>query len=85
MQPALLFVDQIENTLRFIIREQNGKNITLHIHPYIEAFVTKGGFLRSIQWKWYREFKQWIKVQPMSSFGFMDFKFYNKDGDEIVV
>jgi ribonuclease G len=29
VQPSILFVDQIENTLRFIIKEQNQKNITL--------------------------------------------------------
>jgi ribonuclease G len=85
VQPSLLFVDQIENTLRFIVKEQNEKNITLHVHPYIEAFILKGGFLRSKQWQWYRQYKQWIKVQPMSSYGFMEFKFFNKDNDEIVV
>jgi ribonuclease G len=85
VQPSLLFVDQIENTLRFIIKEQNEKNITLHLHPYIEAFIKKGGFLRSMQWKWYFEYKQWVKLQAMASYGFMEFKFYNKEGIEIVV
>jgi ribonuclease G len=85
VQPSLLFVDQIENTLRFIVKEQNEKSITLNVHPYIEAFILKGGFLRSKQWKWYREFKTWVKIQPMGSYGFMEFKFLNKDGDEIVV
>lgn len=85
VQPSLLFVDQIENTLRFIIKEQNQKNITLNVHPYIEAFITKGGFLRSKQWKWYFEYKQKVKIQPMASYGFMEFKFFNKDLDEIVI
>lgn len=85
VQPSILFVDQIENTLRFIIKEQNHKNITLHIHPYIEAFVKKGGLFRSRQWKWYFEYKQWVKVLPNSSQGIMEYKFFNKDMDEIVV
>jgi ribonuclease G len=85
VQPSILFVDQIENTLRFIIKEQNQKNITLNVHPYIEAYIKKGGFLRSRQWKWYKEHKQWVKVQSMASQGFMEFKFFNKEMDEIVV
>ncbi len=85
VQPSILFVDQIENTLRFIAKEQNQKNITLNVHPYIEAFIKKGGWFRSLQWKWYREHKQWIKVQGIGSQGFMEYKFFNKDGDEIVV
>ncbi len=85
VQPSILFVDQIENTLRFIIQEQNHKHITLNIHPYIEAFIKKGGWFRSLQWKWYFEYKQWIKVQPVIGLGIMEFKFFNKDMDEIAV
>lgn len=85
VQPSLLFVDQIENALRFIIKEQNQKNITLQVHPYIEAFITKGGFLRSKQYKWYFEHKQWVKLQGISSLGFMEYKFLTKDLEEIVI
>ena len=85
VEPSILFVDQIENTLRFIIQEQNQKNITLNIHPYIEAYIKKGGLFKSRQWKWYREYKQWVKVQPVSGLGIMEFKFFNKDMDEIIV
>ncbi len=84
VQPSILFVDQIENALRYIIKEQNEKDITLNVHPYIEAFIKKGGFLRSMQWKWYFEYKQWVKIQPMSSYSFMEYKFHNKSNDEIV-
>jgi ribonuclease G len=85
VQPSIIFVDQLENTLRFIIKEQNNKNITLNIHPYVEAYIKKGGLFRSLQWKWYFEFKQWVKVQSVSSAGLMDYKFYNKDMDEIII
>lgn len=85
VQPSILFVDQVDNTLRYIIKEQNHKNITLSVHPYIEAFIRKGGLFRSHQWKWYFEYKQWVKVQAISSLGLMDYKFYNKEMDEIVV
>ncbi|MCE3229789.1 MAG: ribonuclease [Bacteroidetes bacterium] len=85
VQPSLLFVDGIENTLRYILTEQNEKKVTLNVHPYIEAFITKGGWFRSLQWKWRKEFKQWVKIQPMSSYAFMEYKVFNKDGDEIVV
>lgn len=86
IQPSLLFVDQIENALRFIIQEQNEKKLTLHVHPYIEAFITKGSFFKkSLQKKWQSTYGQKITVQSMASLGFMDYKFLNKDGDEIVI
>lgn len=85
IQPTILFLDQIENTLRFIVKEQNQKDITLQVHPYLEAYIKKGGWFRSIQWKWYREHKQWIKVNAIPSLGFMEYKFFNKEGDEIII
>lgn len=85
VQPSILFVDQIENTLRFILKEQNQKNITLNIHPYIEAYIKKGGLFRSRQWKWYFEYKQWVRVLPVQAQGIMEYKFYNKEMDEIVI
>ena len=86
IQPSLLFVDQIENALRFIVQEQNEKQLTLHVHPYIEAFITKGSlFKKSLQKKWASAYGQKFKIQPMASLGFMEFKFLNKDGDEIVI
>lgn len=85
VQPSILFVDQIENALRYIIKEQNQKKISLHIHPYIEAYIKKGGLFRSMQWKWYFEYKQWVSVQGVSSQGIMEYKFYNQNMDEVVV
>lgn len=85
VQPSIIFIDQIENVLHFIIKEQNQKNISLSIHPYIEAYIKKGGLFKSLQWKWYFKTKQWVKVQSMSSLGLMEFKFFNKDQDEIIL
>jgi ribonuclease G len=86
IQPSLLFVDQIENALRFIVQEQNEKELTLHVHPYIEAFITKGSlFKKSLQKKWQSSYGQKFKIQPMASLGFMEYKFLNKDGDEISI
>jgi ribonuclease G len=85
VQPSILFVEQIENALRFIIKEQAAKNITLCVHPYIEGYLKKGGFLRSQQWKWYFEYKQWVKVISSDSYSFMEYHFLNKELDEIII
>jgi ribonuclease G len=84
VQPSILLVDQIENTLKFILQEQNQKHITLSVHPYLEAFIKQKGIFRSLQWKWYFEHKQWVRVQGIASQGIMEYKFYNKEMDEIV-
>lgn len=85
VQPSILLVDQIENTLKFILQEQNQRQVSLSVHPYLEAYIKQKGLFRSIQWKWYFEHKQWVKVQGIASQGIMEYKFYNKEMDEIVM
>jgi ribonuclease G len=85
IEPSILFTDQIENTLRFILKEQNQKKITLQVNPYIEAYIKKGGLFRSLQWKWYFEYREWVKVLAASAQGILEYKFFNKDMDEIVI
>ncbi len=85
VEPSVLFVDQIENTLRYIIKEQNLKTVTLHVHPYIEAFITKGFFWKSLLHKWKKTYGGKITVKPMASYGFMEYKFFNEMEDEIVI
>ena len=85
VQPSLLFVEQIETTLRYIIKEQNIKKLSLHVHPYIEAYITKGFFWNSILHKWKKNFGGKIKVAGMASYGFMEYRFFNEQEDEIVV
>jgi ribonuclease G len=86
IQPSLLFVDTIENTLRFIAKEQNEKELTLNVHPYIEAFITKGNlFKKSLAKKWGTTYGIKLKVQMQASYGFMEYKFLNKEHEEIVI
>jgi ribonuclease G len=85
VQPSILFVEQIENALRFIIKEQSAKNITLCVHPYIEGYLKNNGLFKSQQWKWFFEHKQWIKITKSDSYSFMEYHFFNKELDEIVI
>ncbi len=87
VQPSVLFVDNIESALRFITKEQNIKKLALGVHPYIEAFITKkpGMFKPNLVSKWKKEYGAKIDIRPMSSFGFMEYKFYNELEDEIVI
>jgi ribonuclease G len=80
-KPPVLIIDEIENNIRYLILEQNEKSLSLKVHPFIHAFLTKGIF--NFKWKWYRQYKKRIKIQPVSSYHFLEYHFFNADGDEI--
>src|SRR5258705_10253893 len=42
IKASVLFVDEIENNLRYFVSEQNEKLLTLTVHPYLESFLNKG-------------------------------------------
>ncbi|MCD4731319.1 MAG: Rne/Rng family ribonuclease [Bacteroidales bacterium] len=81
IKPSILFIDELENNLRYLIHDQNEKNLTLTLHPYLYAYLTKG--IISQRFKWYQKYKRWIKLKPMSSYHFLEYHFFNKNDDEI--
>lgn len=81
IRPTVLLLDDIENNFNFILEEQNEKNITLCVHPYIEAFIKKGLFNR--QMKWYFKYNQWIKVKSNPAYQITEFHFFSGKDEEI--
>ena len=81
IRPTILLTDDIENNLGYLIREQNEKNLTLVVHPYVYAFLTHGWF--NFKWKWWRKLGQWVKMKPQNASHFLEYHILNKNGDEI--
>ena len=85
IQASIILMDQIENNLRYILKEQNETGVTLCVHPYLEAYITKGFFWSSLKHKWAKKYGKKIKVRAVSSYHFMEYHFLNKNEDEIKV
>lgn len=81
VRPTILLLDDIENNFNYILVEQNEKNITLCVHPYIEAYIKKG--IMSRQMKWYFKYGQWIKVKSNPNYQITEFHFFSNKDEEI--
>lgn len=78
---SILVSDQIEKTLEHLLVKQNEKDLVLAVHPFLSAYFTKGIF--SHRMKWFMKYKRWVHVETDTSRGVMEFKFLNKEGEEI--
>jgi len=78
---SILVSDQVEENLEHLLLKQNEKNITLSVHPFLHAFFTKG--IINQRMKWFFKYNQWLSVEQDTSLAITDFKFLNKDGEEI--
>jgi len=81
IKPSVLFIDELENNLRYLIHDQNEKNPTLALHPFLFSYLTKG--LYSKQVKWYFKYKTWIRIKANPACHFLEYHFFNKNNDEI--
>ena len=80
---SILISDLIEKNIEHLLVKQNEKNLVLAVHPYVHAYFTKGFFSKRV--KWYLKYKQWVNMVMDSSMGVTEFKFLNKEGEEIQV
>ncbi len=81
IRASIVLMDDIESNLNYVLNEQNEKNITLCVHPYIAAYI-KGGFF-SKRLRWLFQYGKWIKVKEFSSYYLTEFHFYNGKDEEI--
>ncbi len=82
IKSSIIILDDIENHLDYLIHDQNEKKLTLTVHPFIQCYLTHGLFT-SKQWKWFFEYKMWIKIIPVNNYHFLEYHFLNKNKEEI--
>ena len=87
IEASVLFDTEIENSVSFVMNEQNEKSITLKVHPYIAAYLTKTEswlpWSNSVIKEWKKQFNGEIKVESSTNYHFMEYHIYNSRGEEI--
>lgn len=81
VQPSILFVDEIENHIRWSLKKYKFKKITLKLHPYVASYLTKGIF--SIGLRWRLKYLWRLKIKTSSSSAFLEYNFFDTKGDKI--
>lgn len=81
IKSSFLFTDVLEQKIDFIVSKLNIKNFTLHIHPYVAAYLNQG-FI-SIRLRWQMKYGFGIRITPNQRLAFLQYEFYGPDGQEI--
>ena len=80
---TILLADEIERDLQFILQSRPKSTLILHVHPYIEAYLKKGGCFKSIQMKWFWSLNKWIKIKAQPDYHINQYRFFDNNEDEI--
>lgn len=79
--PSMMFTDQLEGKIDYLYSKLHVKNFSLYIHPYVDAYISRG--VPSKKMKWKLKYGIGCKVVPSQKLGFLQYKFYDKNGEEI--
>ena len=80
-KPSILFDGQLESKIDFLVNKLKIKSFTLKIHPYVYAYINKGIISKKTKWKF--KFGMGCNVVPSQQLGFLQYKFFDKKGEEI--
>ncbi|MBL7964425.1 MAG: Rne/Rng family ribonuclease [Flavobacteriales bacterium] len=83
VKAPILVIDEIENALNYLLTEKDLSGLTLQVHPFVHAFLTKG--LPNQQHKWWWRWRKWVKVQPSSTHQYLEFSLLDAGGNTIPV
>ena len=80
---SIQVAEEIERTLEHLLVDQNEKNVSLALHPYLFSFFTRGVY--SIRFKWFMKYHKWVKLIEDSSLAVTEYKFLNSELEVIEV
>lgn len=81
IRASILLTDELENNIKMLFEEQNEDALSITLHPYLHAYLTKG--FPSLRMKWRMKYKKPITLKAMNSHAMLEYHFYNKNEDEI--
>lgn len=84
IQASIVLLDEIENTLRYLSQEQNHKELTIQAHPFVASYFNEGMFwFQKKKHIWGKKYGVKLEVSPVTSLHYMQYKFHDKNQEEI--
>ncbi|MCD8302880.1 MAG: Rne/Rng family ribonuclease [Prevotellaceae bacterium] len=81
IKSSYLFTDVLATKIDTLVNKLGIKSFTLHVHPYVYAYICYGFW--SIKRRWQFTYGPRIKVIPSQKLAFLQYEFYDSDGQEI--
>lgn len=80
-QPSILFTTQLEDKIDKVVNHLKIKKFTLYVHPFIEAYLSKGLISEKLKWK--MQYSWGMRILPMQNLGFLQYKFLDSNKETI--
>lgn len=81
VEAPIVILDRIEAKIKEISEKGQAKKLSIHMHPFVAAYIKQGIPSRRKKWAW--KYKIQIKIMPRDAFKYLELHFINED-EEIV-
>jgi ribonuclease G len=81
---TLLLEDEIEKNLSYLITHKH-KHLSLVVNPIMHAYLTKGFMWNKKISQWRKKYKQKINIIPNTNYHLTEFRFLDKNEEEIKI
>ncbi len=81
IKSSILFTDQLESKIDRMVNKIGIKRFTLHVHPYVAAFINQG--VISLKRRWQMKYGLGVKIMPNQKMAFLQYEFYDAKGEFI--
>lgn len=75
IKSSLLFTDQLERKIDTLVNKIGIKKFTLHVHPYVAAYINQG--VMSLKMKWQLKYGFGVKIIASQKLAFLQYEFYD--------
>ena len=77
IKSSFLFTDQLESKIDRLVNKIGIKRFTLHVHPYVAAYINQG--VISLKRRWQMKYGLGVRVIASQKMAFMQYEFYDQD------
>jgi ribonuclease G len=77
IKSSFLFTDQLESKIDRLVNKIGIKRFSLHVHPYVAAYINQG--MISLKRRWQMKYGFGIKIIASQKMAFMQYEFYDQD------
>ncbi len=75
IKSSILFTDQLERKIDYLVNKIGIKKFNLHVHPYVAAYINQG--IVSLKRKWQMKYGFGVHVVPSQKLAFLQYEFYD--------
>ena len=77
IKSSILFSDQLESKIDRLVNKIGISRFSLHVHPYVAAFINQGVF--SLKRRWQLKYGFGIRVVSSQKLAFLQYEFYDQN------